>query len=181
VKRVGDVSGSGAKPRPQKGSGRARQGNKRSPLIRGGGKAHGPVPRDLTISMPKKKRTQALKAALSAKLFEDKVLFVDTEKLETHKTKLVNKILSDFEHNRVVVVTPTDVCSNFEIGLKNIPKRETVSAQKLSVLNVLNADYLVFTQDGLSELETILDGRVKNQYRLKHVPRGELPHDHLVE
>lgn len=180
VKRVGDVAGSGAKPRPQKGSGRARQGNKRSPINRGGGKAHGPVPRELTISLPKKKRTKALKAALSAKLFEDKVLFVDSEKVSTHKSKFVNRLLEDFAHNRVLVVTPSDVCKNFEIGLKNIPKRETVTAQKLSVLDVLNADFLVFTQTGLTELETILKGRVANQYRMKHIPRGELPHDHLV-
>lgn len=59
--RKGTVAGSGRKPAPQKGRGKARQGNLRSPINRGGGKAHGPVPRDLTIDIPYKVLLKGLK------------------------------------------------------------------------------------------------------------------------
>jgi len=85
-KRSGDVAGSGKKPRPQKGSGNARQGNKRAHGRVGGGKAWGPVPRDLTFPINAKVRLLALKSMLSAKLFEDKLVFIDSEALEMPKT-----------------------------------------------------------------------------------------------
>ena len=70
VKSIGDVSGRGAKPFPQKGRGKARQGNLRAPGRRKGGKAFGPVPREFMFPMNKKIRLIALKSILSAKLFE---------------------------------------------------------------------------------------------------------------
>lgn len=60
VKRVGDVAGSGKKPAPQKGRGKARIGNRRAPQRAGGGAAHGPVPRDLTEKINAKQRVKAL-------------------------------------------------------------------------------------------------------------------------
>lgn len=86
VKTSGDVAGSGIKPAPQKGRGAARQGNKRAPQRAGGGKAHGPVPRSLEYPINNKQRLLALKIMLSAKLFEDKLIFVDSEELEYPKT-----------------------------------------------------------------------------------------------
>lgn len=81
VKTVGDVAGSGIKPAPQKGRGAARQGNKRAPQRAGGGKAHGAVPRSLEFPINNKQRLLALKILLSAKLYENKLIFVDTEEL----------------------------------------------------------------------------------------------------
>lgn len=86
VKRSGDVSGSGKKPAPQKGRGAARQGNKRAPQRAGGGKAHGTVPRSLEYPINNKQRLLGLKIMLSAKLFEQKLIFIDSEELQYPKT-----------------------------------------------------------------------------------------------
>ena len=83
----GDVSGSGKKPVPQKGRGAARQGNKRAPQRSAGGKAHGPVPRDLTEKINGKLRLKAIQIMLSAKLYEDRIVLLDSEEIEFAKTK----------------------------------------------------------------------------------------------
>lgn len=73
------VAGSGKKPAPQKGRGKARIGNKRSPLMKKGGKIHGPVPRDLSIDIPWKVWLLAIKTMLSVKLYEDKLIIMNSE------------------------------------------------------------------------------------------------------
>lgn len=78
---MGDVSGSGKKPTPQKGLGQARQGNKRAPQRRNGGKAHGPVPRDLTEKINGKLRLKAINIMMSAKLYEDRIILIDSEEI----------------------------------------------------------------------------------------------------
>lgn len=93
---MGDVAGSGKKPTPQKGRGAARQGNRRAPQRSGGGKAHGPVPRSLSQKYNPKTRLQALKIMLTAKLFEEKIIIIDDEKLEYPKTKYLHEILQPF-------------------------------------------------------------------------------------
>ncbi len=75
----GDISGSGAKMRPQKKSGRARQGDKRAPHLYKGGKPHGSVPMDYTYPLNEKIRLLALKTILSARLYEEKIVLIDTE------------------------------------------------------------------------------------------------------
>jgi large subunit ribosomal protein L4 len=79
TKDFGDVAGSGKKPTPQKGGGRSRQGNRRAPQRAGGGIAHGPVPRCLGFPLNSKTRLLALKCMLSAKLYEDRLIVIDSE------------------------------------------------------------------------------------------------------
>jgi large subunit ribosomal protein L4 len=86
TKDFGMVAGSGIKPAPQKGRGAARQGNKRAPQRKGGGVTHGPVPRCLGFPINNKMRLLALKTLLSAKLFEDRLIFIDSEAIEYPKT-----------------------------------------------------------------------------------------------
>ena len=86
AKTSGDVAGTGKKPFPQKGRGAGRVGNKRAPQRKKGGVAHGPVCRDLTEKIPRKMRVKALQIMLSAKLFEDRIILIETEKLDHMKT-----------------------------------------------------------------------------------------------
>lgn len=86
VKTVGTVAGSGIKPAMQKGRGASRQGNKRAPQRAGGGAAHGPVPRALGFPINNKLKLLGLKTMLSAKLFEEKLAVIETEKLAYPKT-----------------------------------------------------------------------------------------------
>jgi len=79
TKGFGEVAGSGKKPFNQKGRGASRQGNRRAPQRKGGGVTHGPVPRCLGFPINHKLRLLAIKTLLSAKLFEDKLVFIDSE------------------------------------------------------------------------------------------------------
>ena len=88
-----EVSGGGRKPRPQKGTGRSRQGSIRSPLWRGGGASHGPKPRDFSFKMNRKQRALGLKTALSDKYRRNALLVLDDPGLERGKTtELLRKL-----------------------------------------------------------------------------------------
>jgi large subunit ribosomal protein L4 len=119
-KRSGDVAGSGKKPTPQKGQGAARKGNKRAHGRVGGGKAWGPVPRDLTFPINAKVRLLALKCMLSAKLFEDKLVFIDSEAIELPKTQILEEIVSPFKKDKLCFLTGKEVDSNFNRAVSNL-------------------------------------------------------------
>ena len=145
-KRSGDVAGSGIKPRPQKGSGRARQGNKRAHGRVGGGKAWGPVPRDLTFPINAKVRLLALKSMLSAKLFEDKLVFIDSEALDLPKTQILEEIISPFKNDKLCFLTSANIDENFKKAASNLQLLKTKSAQKFHVPDLLNNDYIFVTK-----------------------------------
>lgn len=89
TKTRAEVRGGGRKPWRQKGTGRARQGSIRAPHFRGGGVAHGPVPRSHAHGLPKRVRRLGLKCALSAKAWERRLIIVDSIKPKVHKTKVM--------------------------------------------------------------------------------------------
>ena len=91
TKEIGEISGGGAKPRPQKGSGRSRHGSTRSPQWRKGAVIFGPTPRSHAIDLPKKVRALGLKTALSSKLSEGKLVVLDSAALGVAKTKDVSR------------------------------------------------------------------------------------------
>ena len=93
VKHRSDVRGSGKKLFRQKGTGRARRGNIKSPLLRGGGVVFGPDQRDYSYKPPKKVRKLALKMALSSKLRENELMVLDQFKLDEIKTKNLSMFL----------------------------------------------------------------------------------------
>src|SRR5512139_2992835 len=99
------VRGGGAKPWRQKGTGRARAGTRRSPLWRGGGTIFGPMPRDYSLSLPKKARRAALKAALSLKRQEGKLILLNDFPLDGFKTRKVLEVLRRFQIMDALIVT----------------------------------------------------------------------------
>ncbi len=86
VKKPYEVFGSGKKPRPQKGTGQARQGNKRASGRKGGGKSWGTRPKDHTINLPQQVKMKGLVSMLSAKLAEGKIIILNSDEVESHKT-----------------------------------------------------------------------------------------------
>lgn len=120
VKRVGDVAGSGKKPAPQKGRGKARIGNLRAPQRRGGGKAWGPVPRDLTEKIPSKIRVKALQIMLSAKLYEDRIVLIESEKINYLRTNYLKKVLEPYECDKLTFLTGFEPDHNFMLSARNL-------------------------------------------------------------
>jgi large subunit ribosomal protein L4 len=152
TKTRGAVSGGGAKPYRQKGTGRARQGSTRAPQFTGGGTVHGPQPRDYTKKTPKKMKAAALRGALSDRAREGRVhvvsAFVDGD---APKTKAALKTLEAVTSaKRVLVVLDHDDVLNW-ISLRNLPQVHLIEAGQLNTYDVLVADEVVFTEAALAE------------------------------
>ncbi|MEW5736032.1 MAG: 50S ribosomal protein L4 [Thermodesulfobacteriota bacterium] len=142
VKNRSDVSFSGKKMHRQKGTGRARRGNRRSPLLKGGGVVFGPHPRSYEYRVPKKVRKLALKMALSSKLSDDCLKVVDALSQEAIKTKEVALLLNALEvKNALFVVNgPED---NFVLSARNIPGVCVLPVEGLNVYDLLKHRHLV--------------------------------------
>jgi large subunit ribosomal protein L4 len=151
-----DVRGGGAKPWRQKGTGRARAGTNRSPLWEGGGVIFGPKPRDYTTRIPKRMRRRALKSAFTMKAQEERVLVVKAEDLEKPRTRTVVDMLEKMEiaGSRVLFLN-TGVNRNLELSCRNIPKFSYKRANQANVYDILGADYVLMTPEGLKECEEV--------------------------
>lgn len=145
------VSGGGRKPFKQKGTGNARQGSNRSPLMPGGAKVFGPLPRSYAYSLPKKMRQLGLKMALS-KLNQDGRLFiVDKMDSETGKTKDLFKTLSAFGLNKAVLVD-SQLSDMFQRASNNLPHFRYMAVEGLNVYDLLKMDALVLTKDSVAKI-----------------------------
>jgi large subunit ribosomal protein L4 len=152
TKTRGQVSGGGAKPYRQKGTGRARQGSIRAPQFTGGGTVHGPQPRDYTKKTPKKMKAAALRGALSDRAREGRVHVVSAfVEGDAPKTKAAMKTLEAVtQAKRVLVVLDRDDVLNW-ISLRNLPQVHLIEAGQLNTYDVLVADEVVFTEAALAE------------------------------
>ena len=149
------VRGGGAKPWRQKGTGRARAGSRRSPLWRGGGTIFGPMPRDYAFSLPKKERRAALRAALSLKLQEEKLILLDEFPLNGFKTKQVLEVLKRFNVEDVLIVT-SEKNIFLERSTRNIPNVEVLHADELNVYDILNHEHLILLSPVLPRIQGVL-------------------------
>jgi len=157
TKTRGKVRGGGAKPRRQKGTGRARIGSIRAPHWRGGGIVFGPQPRQFNLKLTKKMRRVALTSALSDKIQNGRILVIaGLEKIEP-KTKVVAKMLANLpEKNlgKTLVVLPEKV-ENFERAARNLPNLNLAKATNLNVYEVLNNQTLLFLSKTVEKIEEV--------------------------
>ncbi|UTY31840.1 50S ribosomal protein L4 [Treponema putidum] len=116
-----EVHGSNAKPYSQKGTGRARRGDKKFPLLVGGGTVFGPKPRDFSYSMPKKAKRLAMKSILSLKAQNDRLVVVEDFTVESGKTRDLVKILNNFAKGERTVIILKDDDSLVKRAGRNIP------------------------------------------------------------
>jgi len=158
TKTRGNVSGTTAKMYRQKGTGRARHGAMTAPQFRKGGVVFGPHPRSYEQDMPKKMRRKALCSVLTDKLAEGRVLVVDSFGLTEPRTKGMIEILSTLGVSRRVAIVIPAPDKNVTLSARNIPEARTIVAHTLNVLDAIDSDYLVFTQEGLRVLEGVLTG-----------------------
>jgi large subunit ribosomal protein L4 len=126
-----EVHGSNAKPYKQKGTGRARRGDKKSPILVGGGVVFGPKPKDYSYSMPKKAKRQALKTILSLKAQSDTLKIVEDFSVESGKTKDLVKLLGNFEPGLRTVLILKDDDSMLKRAAANIPWLSYLSYNRL--------------------------------------------------
>ncbi len=149
------VRGGGKKPWRQKGTGRARAGSRRSPLWRGGGTIFGPMPRDYSISLPKKVKRAALRAALTLKRQEGKLVLLDQFPLNGFKTRQVLEILKKFEISNALIVSG-EKNPFLERSIRNIPGIELVKVENLQPYDILNHEHLMLLSEGLEKIQGAL-------------------------
>jgi large subunit ribosomal protein L4 len=149
TKTRAEVSGGGAKPWKQKGTGRARQGSIRAPQWKGGGVALGPKPRSYVQRTPKKMIRLALRSALSDRAADGKVVVVDDWGFEAPNTKAAAASLGalGLDGRVVVVVAPDDDAAI--LSFRNLPQVHLLEPGELNAYDILVSDYVVFTRDTL--------------------------------
>ena len=153
-----EVSGSGKKPFKQKGTGRARQGGGRPPIHRHGGTAHGPVPRSYAQSVSVKEKKNALKAVLSKRLAEERILVLDRLEVDTVKTKdLVAAVGRLGLEGKTLFVDSRDNAS-FARASRNVRSWKLVDALGVNAYDVLAHGNLVLSQQALARVVENLGG-----------------------
>jgi len=152
VKHRSDVRGSGRKLFRQKGTGRARRGNIKSPLLRGGGSAFGPDPKSYAYKAPKKVRKLALKMALSSKLQNNTLVVIDKLELEEIKTKDFMEVIRALNVDNVLIVTDRKN-NNLELSSRNVPGVKVLGTEGLNVYDILKYKTLVLLESALEGIE----------------------------
>ena len=153
VKERGEIIGSTKKPFNQKGTGNARQGDKKSPHMVGGGVAHGPRVRAHAYDLPKKVRALGLKTALSAKLAEGKLYVIDSAKLKTAKTKELSDALNKLKLSSVLFIDTPSVDENLKNAAGNLKGTDVLPEIGANVYDILKHENVVLSVDAAKKLE----------------------------
>lgn len=150
-----EVSGGGKKPFRQKGTGRARMGTTRSPLIAGGGTVFGPHPRKYDMKVNRKEMKAALRGALTSKAKGNQIVLVDDLSLSTPKTKEFLKVASALGLTSALLVIDGG-SENLILGSRNLREFKTLPVAGLNVYDILSYDQLVLTRTALEKINEVL-------------------------
>ena len=150
-----EVSGGGAKPFRQKGTGRARQGSTRAPQWIKGGVALGPKPRDYSYSINKKVKKLAMVSALSAKAADECVMVIDNLKMDEIKTKAIADMLKAMGVESKALIVTNEMEKNVYLSARNIEGVKASYVGMLNVYDVLNHDKFIVAKDAIAKLEEV--------------------------
>ena len=152
TKHRSEITGSGRKLFRQKGTGRARRGNIKSPLLRGGGVAFGPKPKSWAYKVPKKVRKQALKMALSSKMSDQNIIVLDQFELDQIKTKEFKAVTGKLKMEDALIITDKEN-QNLEMSSRNLPKFKVMRFEGLNVYDILKHKNLVLLEASVKAIE----------------------------
>ena len=154
AKERSQLSGSTRKVKRQKGTGTARMGDIKSPVLRGGARAFGPRPRNYSFKINKKVKQLARLSALTYKAKQNEILVVEDFTFENIKTKQYVDLLNRFELSakKTLLVLPK-IDSNVYLSARNIQRAKVTLADSINTYDVLNANKLIIAESSFSELE----------------------------
>jgi len=153
TKSRSEIKGRSKKPFAQKGTGNARQGSSKPPHFRGGATSMGPQNRDHSFSLNKKEKILALKCALSNKINDEKVVFVDSFDVVDHKTKNLFNILKNFEFKSALFIhNDNEKNLNFKRASTNIPRLAMLSDRGLNVRDLIIFDKIFIETKSLEQI-----------------------------
>ena len=150
-----EVSGGGAKPYRQKGTGRARQGSTRAPQWTHGGVAFAPKPRSYRYTVNKKVRKLAIKCALSTKASAQKLIVIDAIKFDAPKTKAFAAFMSAVNASAKSLVVTAAPDQNVALSGRNLPGVKTTMANMINTYDILKYDTLVVDKASLTVIEEV--------------------------
>ncbi len=150
-----EVSGGGRKPYKQKGTGQARRGSSRSPVMVGGGTIFGPQPRDYSYSVPKKVRRSALRSALTVRHTGAAMKVLDKLELGDISTKKFFGIVTTLGLTKpLFIIDKKD--ETVERSARNIPYVKVLRVEGLNVYDIIRHEQLIMTVDALKKVEEVL-------------------------
>ena len=153
TKTRGEVHGSGKKPFRQKGTGMARQGEKRSPLARGGGVVFGPKPRDFSVQLNRKEKRLALQRALFDAVVEGKLLILEALKdMDAPKTAVMAEVLNKVVENHKSLVIDSEFSQNQLLSLRNLNRIFSVDAHSVNAFDLVRFQKVVMTDRALTSV-----------------------------
>ena len=140
----------------QKGTGRARKGTAGSPILIGGGVAHGPRPKNFRERVPKKVKKLAMRSAFSQKAVGEAISVLEDFELEVPKTKRMAPLTHMFEIQGQKALLLTDgVAENTVKSCRNIPKLSVLPVAQVSTYDLINADVLILTRSAVSRIQSL--------------------------
>lgn len=154
TKTRAEVAGSTRKVFRQKGTGRSRKGDSRSPLYRRGGAVFGPKPREWDVKIPRKVKRAALLSALSDRVREGHVVVLDKAEFEKPRTKQIASLLTKFELGSALIVDVDN--KGLSLSCRNLPTAKYLSSRGLNLFDVLKYDHLVLTRGAVAAIEGAL-------------------------
>ncbi len=152
TKTRGMVSGGGAKPWRQKGTGRARAGSNRSPVWTGGGTAFGPKPRSYTFKVNRKEQRAALRSGLSLHAERGTIAILDAGAFKAPKTRQALDLLEDWDQIRPTLVVLTAEESHAALSFRNLERVAVLLSESVGVTDLLGAASLLVSEPALAAL-----------------------------
>lgn len=158
TKERSEVRGGGRKAHRQKGTGMARRGSIRSPLLKGGGTVFGPKPRNYTVKMTRKMRQLARKSALSLKAADETIRIVEDFSFDEPKTSRVADLLTAMElDGKKVMILTAETDRILYKSARNIPNVQVMESNKPATYQILDADVILIQQSAVAALEESLE------------------------
>jgi len=156
-----EVHGSNAKPYKQKGTGHARRGDKKSPLLAGGGTIFGPKPRDFSYAIPKKEKRLAMKSILSMQAQSDRFTVVEDFTIDSGKTKDLVKILDNFTKGERTVLILKNDDPKIKQAARNIPTLQFLSYNRLSAHALFYGRKIIALESAVKNLSSFYAAKEK--------------------
>ena len=157
TKTRAEVRGGGRKPWKQKGTGRARAGSNRSPLLKGGGVSFGPKPREFELKMNRKERRLALRTAIASRM-EDLILVESFgDQLTQPKTKELTSALTRWGANleKRTLLILDEIPENVQLSARNVASLKILRADSLNIFDILAANKIIATSDAIAKLQEV--------------------------
>ena len=155
-KERAEISGSTRKVKKQKGTGTARMGSIKSPILRGGGRAFGPRPRDYSFKLNKKLKTVARKSALSYKAKNNNILVVEDFNFEAPKTKNIIEIKNNLKiEDKKLLLVLTETNNNVYLSARNLRGFDITHVSQLNTYEITDASKLIFVESAIEKLNEL--------------------------